>query len=140
MSITIEPTTDVDACIALRIAVFVGEQGISMDEEIDAYDDIAQHLLARDGTTPVGTARLMAADETGKIGRVCVAESHRGTGLGAALIEASLAQFRQNAELSRAYLSAQVYAIPFYEKLGFVAYGAAYDDAGIPHRDMQLAL
>jgi ElaA protein len=140
MTITIDITDDVAACIALRMAVFVGEQGISEDEEIDAYDDVALHLLATDGEMPVGTARLLTSGDTGKIGRVWVAKSHRGTGLGAALIDASLAHFRQDPALTRAYLSAQDYAIPFYEKLGFEAYGAAYDDAGIPHRDMQRAL
>ncbi|WP_380055252.1 GNAT family N-acetyltransferase [Falsihalocynthiibacter sp. SS001] len=140
MSITIHETDDIAACIALRMAVFVDEQGISVEEEIDDLDDAAVHLIAMDDGRPVGTARLLFSGETGKIGRVCVLQSHRGTGLGAELIEASIAYFRSRKNLKRAYLSAQVYAIPFYEKAGFAAYGAPYDDAGIPHRDMERVL
>lgn len=140
MTVTIEETQDVAACIALRLEVFVGEQGIPEAEEIDDLDDEAVHLVAKDAGKAVGTARLFMQGETGKIGRVCVAKSHRGTGLGAALIRAALARFRAEKGLNRAYLSAQVSAIGFYEALGFKAYGPIYDDAGIPHRDMEQPL
>jgi predicted GNAT family N-acyltransferase len=101
---------------------------------------VAIHLLAVDQGRPVGTARLLVLGDTGKIGRVCVLKDRRGTGLGAALIGASLAEFRAMPGIARAKLGAQVSALGFYERLGFVATGPVYLDAGIEHRDMVLAL
>lgn len=132
-------TDDIDTCLALRRAVFITEQNVPEELEIDGLDHSATHLLATVDGTAVGTARLMIKDDTGKIGRVCVLPSHRGTGLGEALILAALDHFR-SLELPRAYLSSQTHAIPFYERLGFAAKGPEYDDAGIPHRDMYRAL
>lgn len=130
-------TTDLDACRALRRAVFIDEQGVSEADEMDDLDDQALHLLATDGHgRPVGTARLLLTGDTGKIGRVCVLQSARGTGLGAALILAAMDVLRARPGITRAKLGAQTHAIGFYEKLGFTAFGPIYDDAGIPHRDM----
>lgn len=137
MTISIAQTDNIDACIALRMEVFVDEQGIPVEEEVDAFDEVAVHLIAKDDGVAVGTARLISNESTGKIGRVCVVKSHRGTGLGAKLIQSALDYFKGRDEVNRAYLSAQVDAIGFYEKLGFKAYGKDYDDAGIPHRDME---
>ncbi|WP_143594858.1 GNAT family N-acetyltransferase [Thioclava sp. DLFJ5-1] len=137
--IKIEPVTDYTPCHALRRAVFIEEQGIPEPEEWDDLDDQAIHLLASEEGTPLGTARLFRKEETGKIGRICVAKSARGTGLGAALVRDACERFAEMG-CTRAHLSAQSYAIPFYEKLGFVPYGEDYDDAGIPHRDMEKPL
>lgn len=140
MTIAIVATKNVKACVDLRMEVFVEEQGVPANEEIDSFDDQAVHLLATDAGKPVGTARLLFSGDTGKIGRVCVAKSHRGTGLGAALIQSGISQISKQKGMRRAYLSSQTHAIGFYEKLGFVAYGDEYDDAGIPHRDMERRL
>lgn len=128
-------TDDLAACHAIRRAVFIEEQGVSEAEEIDDLDGDAVHLLAMDGGAPVGTARLLFAGDMGKIGRVAVMPSHRGTGLGKSLMLAALDVLRQRG-LTKAKLSSQDHAIGFYESLGFVAEGPFYDDAGIPHRDM----
>ncbi len=137
----IRVTGDLDACLALRRRVFIEEQGVSPEEEVDGLDPTATHLLATapDGR-PLGTARLLDLGETGKIGRVCVLPEARGTGLGAALIRAAVAEFRARPTIRRVKLGAQTHALGFYEQLGFQAYGPEYLDAGIPHRDMVLAL
>ena len=140
MSWTIAPTDNIAACLALRRAVFIEEQGIAEAEEIDDLDDEALHLLAVLDGQPLGTARLLTKGATGKIGRVCVLPQARGTGLGAALIRAGIAHFAADPAFDTVYLSAQEPALGFYEKLGFTAHGPAYDDAGIPHRDMTLPL
>ncbi|MFC3166559.1 GNAT family N-acetyltransferase [Paracoccus fontiphilus] len=132
----IERTTDLAACHALRRAVFIEEQGVSEFEEMDDQDDQAIHLLAWQDDRPVGSARILLMGDTGKIGRVCVLASARGTGLGAALIRAALDVLRDQPGVTRAKLGAQTHALGFYEKLGFAAHGPVYDDAGIPHRDM----
>jgi len=134
MTIKIAPTQDIATCIWLRRAVFMDEQGISEADEIDGLDDEFVHLLAMDGPDPVGTARVRVEGGTASIGRVCVLASHRGTGLGAALIRAAMDAVRGKA--TRAKLGAQVHAMGFYERLGFAAVGPVYDDAGIDHREM----
>lgn len=127
---------DYTPCIALRRAVFIGEQGISEAEEMDDLDDTAIHMLATVNGKPAGTARLLLDGDIGKIGRICVLADHRGTGLGAKIVEAAMDHLRTLPAIKRAKLGSQDHAIGFYEKLGFVGYGPFYDDAGIPHRDM----
>ena len=136
MSLSIDVTQDLEACLKLRFEVFVDEQGVPVEEERDALDDTATHLLALQDGTPVGTARIVFQDDTAKIGRVCVVKTARGTGLGAKLIEACVSVARNQAGITRAKLGAQTHAIGFYEKLGFEVYGPVYLDAGIDHRDM----
>jgi len=136
----IELTRDIAACQGLRRTVFIEEQGVSVEEEVDGLDETAIHLIAFDGDRPVGTARLLLKGTTGKIGRVCVLAEKRGTGLGAALILAALDELRQQPGLTLAYLGSQSHATGFYEKLGFVVEGEEFIDAGIPHRHMTRAL
>ncbi len=139
-TIRIEVTRDIASCRALRREVFIEEQGVSPDDEIDGLDDSAIHLLAYVGDAPVGTARLLVKGDTGKIGRVCVRASSRGTGLGAALIHAALAELRSLPGLRLATLGAQSHATGFYAALGFRVVGEAFMDAGIEHREMVLDL
>jgi ElaA protein len=137
MIVSIGITSDISDCLALRMAVFVQEQKVPIQEEIDDLDDQSVHLIARDSDgVPVGTARLYEAGDIGKIGRVCVVKSHRGTGLGARLIEACIQELSTRPHLKQAKLGAQNHAIKFYEKLGFTVIGGEYMDGGIPHHDM----
>ncbi len=133
-------TRDIAACHALRRTVFIDEQQVPEADEMDDLDAEAIHLLARLDGRPIGSARLLLRGETGKIGRVCVLAEARGTGLGAALMRHAAEVLAARPGITRLYLSAQTHAIPFYERLGYVAYGPEYDDAGIPHRDMELQL
>lgn len=138
--IHIAPTRDIATCRQLRRSVFIEEQGVSEADEVDDKDEEAIHILATVDGTPMGSARLLLSGETGKIGRVCVLAAARGTGLGAALMEAAIAELRRQPGITRAKLGAQTHALGFYERLGFTAEGPVYDDAGIPHRDMVLVL
>lgn len=133
-------TADIATCRALRRRVFIEEQGVSEADEVDDLDGEAIHLLATVAGRPVGTARLLIEGDTGKIGRVCVLAEARGKGIGAALIRAAVADLAAMPGVSRAKLGAQVHALGFYERLGFVAVGPVYLDAGIEHRDMVLGL
>lgn len=136
MSLRIAPSDDLHTCLALRQLVFVAEQGVPFEEEADEYDATASHFLAWDGPAPVATARVVYDDNIAKIGRVCVLPSHRGKGLGAALIRAALEHIRARG-VPLARLGAQVQAIGFYEGLGFHVVSGEYDDAGIAHVDME---
>ena len=139
MTLEVRRTGDLDACLALRRAVFIEEQAVPEELELGEYDATALQLLATLDGRPVGTARMLLKGATGKIGRVCVLRDLRGQGVGAALIRAAVEELRKLG-LAQAKLGSQVHAIPFYEKLGFAAEGPVYDDAGIPHRDMVMAL
>ena len=138
--IRVEETKDLTHPRAIRRTVFIEEQRVPEAEEWDGLDGEAIQLLAWDGDRPVGTARILIRGETGKIGRVAVLREGRGKGTGAALIRAAIARLRQVPGVTTAKLGAQTHALGFYERLGFVAFGAEYDDAGIRHRDMSLSL
>ena len=138
--VRIEVTRDIAACRALRREVFIEEQGVSEADEVDGLDDSAIHLMAFVNETPVGSARLLVKGDTGKIGRVCVVQKARGTGLGAALMRAALAEFRGMPGVSQVNLGAQSHATGFYTVLGFRVIGEPFMDAGIEHFEMVLDL
>lgn len=141
MTLAVGPTADVAACVALRRAVFIHEQGVPEGVEQDGRDGGAHHILARLDGVPVGCARILADGETGRIGRVCVLRPHRGRGIGAALVRACLDHLRTLPGLRRAELGAQVTALGLYERLGFTPFGPEYRDAGgLPHQAMERAL
>ncbi|MES2844275.1 MAG: GNAT family N-acetyltransferase [Pseudomonadota bacterium] len=140
MTLVIAPTTAIATCRHLRRVVFIEEQGVAESDEVDDLDDQAIHLLATVDGVPVGSARLLTYGDVGKVGRVCVLASQRGTGLGAALMRAAVDVFRAMPGMKKVKLGAQVHALGFYERLGFVALGDVFDDAGIPHREMVLEL
>jgi predicted GNAT family N-acyltransferase len=117
----------------LRTRVFVLEQQVPPEEEIDAADASCVHALATDPDgAPVGCGRLLS---DGRIGRMAVAPAWRGRGVGGKVLEALHDEAAERG-ISRTYLHAQVHAIGFYERHGYVAQGAEFLDAGIAHREM----
>jgi predicted GNAT family N-acyltransferase len=143
--IAVATESDMDDVRAVRFEVFVEEQNVPVELEYDELDATSVHLLARsDDGTPVGTGRLIhgvhALAETGRegvvlLGRLAVTRRRRGTGLGAALVRAIEDEGRRCGGVEME-LHAQVAALGFYEKLGYVAFGDVYQDAGIPHQSM----
>ncbi|MEM7490682.1 MAG: GNAT family N-acetyltransferase [Pseudomonadota bacterium] len=131
----IERVDDLGHPLAIRRAVFIEEQGVSEADEVDGRDPDCLHWLATDAEGPVATLRVALKGDTGKIQRVAVLPRARGTGLGAALMRRAMDELRAQG-IVRAVLGAQLDAMGFYERLGFVAHGPVYDDAGMPHRDM----
>jgi predicted GNAT family N-acyltransferase len=121
----------------VRRAVFIEEQSVPECEEWDSVDPVCIHALAwtanRDA---VGTGRL---DRLGKIGRLAVLAPHRGNGVGARLLRWLIEQATHRG-LQGVHLHAQAHARAFYERFGFVAVGAAFDEVGIPHQRMCLEL
>ncbi|MEO0394058.1 MAG: GNAT family N-acetyltransferase, partial [Pseudomonadota bacterium] len=89
---------------------------------------------------PIGTTRLNWQGGKLKIQRVAVLKDYRGTGAGAAMIKAAITEANNRSGIDMVVLDAQVSVIGFYEKLGFVATGRVFLDAGIDHRFMKLAL
>jgi predicted GNAT family N-acyltransferase len=145
-----EDAADREACFAVRKEVFVGEQGVPEDIEYDAYDAGALHVLAiREDGVPLGTGRLLYGPEAaaktggdptaGSLGRLAVTKAARGLGVGVALVRAIEDAARARG-LAAVDLHAQTQAMGFYERLGYVAYGEEFLDAGIDHRAMRKAL
>lgn len=123
--------------LEVRREVFVVEQGVPEEIEIDEHDPASIHFLARDAAgVPIGTARLLPE---GRIGRMAVLASWRRSGVGRALLSAAVETARARGD-SRLYLHAQVHSIPFYESLGFSVCGEEFDEADIPHREMECFL
>ena len=134
--------------LAVRMRVFVEEQHVPPEEEVDGYDvdpetnTRAVHVLGRLDGEPVATGRLLLDVPEGEvphIGRVAVLAEHRRSGHGRAIMSALHEEARARG-FEGVTLAAQLHAMPFYERLGYVARGPVFLDAGIEHRDMDLRL
>ncbi len=129
---------DCDRLLSVRRIVFVIEQQVPEEMEIDEFDPLCFHVLAIDTTRrqPIGTARLLP---DGRIGRVAVLKEWRKRGVGLALMKSLIAQCRAE-ERKEVTLNAQIGTLEFYQKLGFVSEGKEFEEAGILHRTMRLRL
>ncbi|HSP59004.1 MAG TPA: GNAT family N-acetyltransferase [Halomonas sp.] len=125
-----------DAASNIRRVVFIEEQHVPREEEWDGRDLESHHFLALIDGRPVGTARLLP---DAHIGRVAVLAEARGRGIGVALMQAAIATARRHGHTA-VELAAQTHALAFYEGLGFRPFGDEFIEAGILHRNMQLAL
>lgn len=121
----------------IREAVFVEEQKVPMDLEWDGLDQDCIHVIAyAEQGKPVATGRLLA---DGHIGRLAVLKPWRGRGIGSQVLRA-LMTIAKSRSIVTCALNAQVHAIAFYERHGFVATGDEFDEAGIAHRHMVLKI
>lgn len=142
-----ESPADFERAIHLRTVVFVEEQAVPVEEEQDAYDDEAMHWLIVEAATceALATGRMVAYQEgcqmrpVAKIGRIAVSKARRGQRLGDWIMREILKTVHSDG-YEQAILDSQTYAIPFYEKLGFVAEGEEFLDANIRHYRMRLVL
>src|SRR5262245_1373448 len=137
MSLSVLPAlTDADLALAfaIRRAVFVEEQGVAAEHERDGLDDQCQHFLARlSSLEAVAAARARTTPRGWKIERVAVAQPHRGRSVGAALVRRMQAEAPAGLSV---YVHAQESALRFWERMGFVAEGPRFFEAGIPHYRM----
>jgi predicted GNAT family N-acyltransferase len=122
---------------AIRLRVFVREQGVPEEIELDRDDRRAVHLLAAIRGKPVGTARIVIKNGRAKVGRMAVLKRYRGQGVGKALLKRAIESARKPG-VKIIYLHAQVPVVGFYEKMGFRCVGRVFSEAGIPHRKMVL--
>ena len=144
----VETQADMDDALSIRRAVFIEEQNVSEVEEIDEYDreggwlgEVVQMIGYLDGK-PIVTGRLMpdtTSDADAHIGRVAVLQELRGKGYGK-LFMVALHEEASKRAYTKLRLGAQLHAIPFYERLGYVASGEVFLDANIEHRRMDIQL
>lgn len=128
-----------DSYADIRKEVFCDEQGYTVEDEFDEYDKNCPHLVIYADGVPVSTGRVIEVDSlTAKIGRIAVLKHMRGTGLGEKTV-LELLRYAKEKGYKTILLSAQTYAVGFYEKCGFRLTDAPeYPDGHIPHRDMIL--
>lgn len=137
-----DPTPDeLAAALALRTRVFVDEQGVPPEIEADGRDGEALHVVIFDdpGGAAVATGRMLLRGEIAKMQRIAVEPDRRREGLGR-LVMRRLEGRAAARGAAVARLSSQESAIAFYERLGYVARGEPFMEAGIRHRDMDLPL
>lgn len=123
----------------IRKKVFVEEQQVPMEIEIDEYEDEAIHFICSDGEEYVGASRLRFVDDYGKLERICVLQEARGKNFGKELIAAMEEEIiRQN--IKEARLNAQTRAVTLYESVGYEVVSGEFMDANIPHVEMMKKL
>jgi predicted GNAT family N-acyltransferase len=122
---------------AIRRRVFIEEQNIAEDVEMDGTDASCIHLVVYDeAEAPVATGRIHIYDGEFSIGRVAVLPGHRGKRYGLFVMQVLIhACYTMGGE--RQVVRAQVPVRGFYEKLGFTAFGEVFEEAGIPHISME---
>lgn len=124
-------------CERVRLMVFVAEQHVPKEEELDEWDAKSRHFIARDAQHMVmGCARLLP---TGQIGRLAVLKPFRKRGVGGALLEAVLRSAKA-AGMREVWMHAQTHAEGFYAAHGFAPEGERFMEAGIEHIMMRKAL
>lgn len=120
---------------AIRFEVFVDEQKVPAEIELDDMDAVCLHAVAYDGAgNAIGTGRLLP---DGHIGRMAVRQPGRGTGVGGAILTLLMEKARERGNAA-VVLNAQTVAAPFYARHGFVQQGEVFEEAGIAHVEMRL--
>lgn len=126
----------------IRYQVFVVEQKVPIELELDGLDDLGLHVLIYQDGKAVGTARLVFENSTeaihavGRIGRVSILQAYRGQGYARKLIQA-LIDSNDAQELREFYLHAQTSSVHLYKKMGFELEGDVFEEAGIKHQLMR---
>jgi predicted GNAT family N-acyltransferase len=121
----------------IRTRVFVREQGVPKEIEMDRDDKRAVHFLALESGKAVGTARVVMRHGSAKIGRMAVLKAYRGRGIGTKLLKRAIVMAKKQGA-QQIYLHAQVPVIGFYETMAFQCVGPVFKETGIPHRKMIL--
>ncbi len=139
MKIHIASEEEKQKVFALRFEVFVGEQKVPPEIELDAEDAHALHIMAEEEGIAVGCARVILQNGDAHIGRLAVKKMCRGNGVGSAVCRFIIDYCKQEG-YGRIWLNSQLHAVGFYEKLGFVPKGEVFVEAGIEHKEMEIIL
>ena len=121
---------------SIRTQVFIEEQNVPVELEWEEEDIDCAHLLVKKNNDYIATARLL---DTGQIGRMAVLKPFRRCGIGSAMLH-NILSIAKAMDMETVFLNAQVDAIQFYKKHGFIEQGDVFDDAGIPHLNMVMSL
>lgn len=128
-----------DGVLAIREEVFIQEQGVPREIELDEYDKDAVYVLALENEEPLGCGRIVFHDGYAKLGRIAVKKDRRRQGIGRRICE-ELIQVAREHNVKRLVLHSQVSAVSFYESLGFSVTSDVFEEAGIEHVRMEKKL
>lgn len=126
---------DLKKAFDIRIEVFVEEQGVPLEDELDEFDKLngqCEHILVYLNEQPVGTGRIRLVDGFGKLERICILKPYRKFGLGKVIIKA-LEEVAEKEGVSKIKLHGQKHAEGFYNKLGYQTSSSVFMEDGIPH-------
>jgi predicted GNAT family N-acyltransferase len=118
--------------LIVRGIVFMEEQKVCCEEEIDAHEFTAVHILGEVAGEPVAAARIRLLEDGAKFERIAVRPAYRGRGIGHDLVEYMIDVSLKNG-VSRARMHAQAHLVSFYESHGFTVQGKPFEEAGITH-------
>lgn len=131
---------DQSDCFAIRIEVFVEEQGVPKEEELVREAQTTIHALARINSIPIATGRLITIDnKNARIGSMAVKLEYRRIGV-ASLVLDFLEEKAQEKGIQYITLEAQEYVKQFYSDRGYSERGGVFLDVGIPHVKMEKKL
>jgi predicted GNAT family N-acyltransferase len=130
---------EMDDALKVRREVFINEQHVPEDMEIDEHENICIHFVSYDEEQPVAAGRLRPIEEGGKVERICVLKNYRKHGLGLQLMQ-MIEEAAKDRNISKLILNSQTHAENFYVKLGYEPISEVFMDAGIPHVKMQKQL
>ncbi|WP_338962129.1 MULTISPECIES: GNAT family N-acetyltransferase [unclassified Spiroplasma] len=121
----------------IRKKVFVNEQKVPFEEEIDQFEDVSIHFLVfDDNDKPIATSRMRKVEDIVKIERMCILQEYRRLGIGKKLME-----FMEKVAIKNQFkvisLYAQIQALNFYKNLGYKVWSEIFLDAGIKHCKME---
>lgn len=136
MNIKIVTTAqELEEAYRIRKMVFVDEQQVPIEEEIDDLESESIHFLLIEHEEPVGAGRFRTVDGYGKVERICILKDKRNGGAGTAIME-GIEDYAKKEGFKKLKLNAQTQAIPFYQNLGYETISEEFLDAGIPHKTM----
>jgi len=140
-AIIVRTDKELEDAFYVRKTVFVEEQHVPMEEEIDEFEQESVHfVLYDDNQNPIGAGRYRSFDEYGKVERICILKDSRKGGAGKAVMN-KIEEYAKSKGAPALKLNAQTQAIPFYSKLGYeVLSQEEFLDAGIPHKTMYKSL
>ncbi|SDC79784.1 Predicted N-acyltransferase, GNAT family [Terribacillus halophilus] len=119
----------------VRTLVFVEEQKVPADLEIDELENESIHFVGYEDDVPGAAGRMRLVDGYAKMERICIRKEFRGKQFGHKLMWAMEEEAKKHG-MQKAKLNAQTRAIPFYERLGYTVVSEEFMDAGIPHKTM----
>jgi predicted GNAT family N-acyltransferase len=131
----LEGPDDLTDAYRVRFQVFVKEQNVPPELEIDDMDKIARHILVYMNSSPIGTGRLFVQNGKCYLGRIAVLREYRKQHIGTLIVK-SLLQKAFNSGIDEVHIHAQIWVQDFYKKLGFIPYGKPFYEAGIEHISM----
>jgi predicted GNAT family N-acyltransferase len=131
----VENQTELAEAYSVRKKVFIDEQNVPLEEEIDQFEDEATHFIMYHDGSPIGAGRFRFVDGYGKVERICVLKEARKTGAGKAIMN-GIENYARELEIHKLKLNAQTHAIHFYAGLGYKVVSEEFLDAGIPHKTM----